>query len=544
MCQVRYKSRDSAASGDESLLSLSSRVFSVSSAEYLVHTLHLYQSSVFERFEPFESLSMVGRKSKLDKLANNVSSTQKSRPSPSITASEPILDTSWSSLERQDAGTATRNAASAPLESLPVEILLRIFAWCRNPYLSNVSSRLHRILPPFQTLTKSLAGYAMAALPWADNYDPATRPMLHQLPICEVVDELYASPWVDCPKYFQDHLDLQQDVFHSRWFGEHHFTATHFSTYRRMLSKMLLEDGYFMSTASSSFMVPQRFSISIAQRVRIQRRIKSPSPRLTPSSGYIDLNLRTKHVTSQAMQIDIQTNEIRFRKGSTADEVYFVSAINHVPSFVYDPQIFGDIWDTVDFITGYGRDTGQWDRDTSQFDPIMNDRERRLFGSIDGVRDMCNRIIDNIFPPSNRTGDQMLRELMSIDEACFVDSRQPGAVDFDMYRRAAFSNDMGYLQIVFEQIERACEQTYEYSNILNQQKSFALFEPDLFTALKKDLLEDQDDHSHVLECVEVHIREAQSFVAREHRMAGWYCRRREIGEASRIRHRKLLGLPD
>ena len=488
---------------------------------------------------------MVGRKSKLDKLANNASSSQKSRPSLSIAASESILDTSWSSLERQDAGTATRNAASAPLESLPVEILLRIFAWCRNPYLSNVSSRLHHILPPFQALTKSLAGYAMAALPWADNYDPATRPMLRQLPICEVVDELYASPWVDCPKYFQDHLDLQQEVFHSRWFEEHHFTATHFATHRRMLSKMLLEDGYFMSTASSSFMVPQRFSISIAQRVRIQRRIKSPSPRLTRESGYIDLNLRAKHVTSQAMQINIQTNEIRFRKDSTTDEVYFVSAINHVPSFVYDLQTFGDIWDTVDFITGYGRDTGQWDRDTTQFDQIMNDRERQLFGSIDGIKDMCNRIIDDKnLPPSSMTGDQMLRQLMSIDETCFVESGQPGAVNFDMYRKAAFSNDIGYLQIVFEHMERTCEQTYNYIEIYDQEKSFALYEPDLFTALKKDLLEDQDDHSHVLKRLELHIREAESFVARDHRMAGWYCSRRDISLASRQRHRKLLGLPD
>ena len=419
---------------------------------------------------------MARRKRKLDKLANNAGSTQKPRPSPSIAASESVLDISWSSLERQDAGSAKSNAASSALESLPVEILLRIFSWCRNPYLSNVSSRLHRILPPFQDLTKSLAGYAMAALPWADEYDPATRPMLHQLPICEVVDELYASPWVDCPKYFQDHLELQQEVFDSRWFGEGIFIATHLATHRRLLSKILLEDGYFTSTASSSFMVPQRFSVSKAQKRRIQRFIKLPTPTIT--SAHTNLNVRTKHVTSQATEIDIQANRICFYKNETVDEVYYVSAINHVPSFVYDRQIPWYTCDTVGFITVKGRGN-------SPHDQTINDRERRLFGSIDGIKDMCNRIIDKILPPSNTRGDHMLRRLMCMDETCFVESGQPGAVDFDMYRRAAFSNDMGYLQIVFKHLERICEQTYEYSNVLNQPKSFALFEPDLFTSVEK-----------------------------------------------------------
>ena len=142
---------------------------------------------------------MAGHKRRREELDDNAdASTHKTRLSPSATTSEstPLCLTSSQS-EGQDASVAVIDAASAPLELLPAEVLLNIFARCRNPCLSHVSRRLHQTLPPFQAVSKSLAGYAMAALPWTDSYKPAVGPMLHQLPICEVVDELYASP---CPE--------------------------------------------------------------------------------------------------------------------------------------------------------------------------------------------------------------------------------------------------------------------------------------------------------------------------------------------------------
>ena len=251
----------------------------------------------------------------------------------------------------------------------------------------------------------------------------------------------------------------------------------------------------------------------------IQRLINLPRP--TFSGHYTDLKLRTKDVTSQTMQIDIQANHIRFRKKRALEEIYLVSAINHVPSFVYDLTFCWDTVHTVNFIAHQGRGSSPCDR-------MGNDRVRRLFGSIDGIRDMCNRIIDDEAPLSaNTTGDPTLRHLMSIDAICFVERGQASAVDFDMYRRAAFSNRLGYLDIVFEHMKRICSQACNHYDVLNQEKSFALLEPDLFTTLKKDLLEDQDDHNHVLrnhtlERVEWHIGKAEKFVARHGKEAAWY----------------------
>ena len=366
--------------------------------------------------------------------------------------------------DEQSANITMRNAKSyGALELLPAEILLNIFPRCRNPCLSHVSSRLHQILPAFREVSKSLAGFAMAALPYSDGDGEPAK--LEHLPIWRVVRELYTSRWVGPPETLTERLALQREVFYSCWFKEHHFMKTHFLTYYKLLDKVFLEDACFKYRLGWTPVTPrERFELSKGQTAKVMRLIKGEAMRFITRERHLlyygshDLNLRTTNAMGQALQIDINNNGIYFRTGKSYHEVYMVTSISHVPSFIYDRPIRHSSADLFCFITdeARGRRLG--------FDHVVEEAKRRLFCSRDKLRQMFNRVIDDAPTWSQSyVGPRLVRALLSLDKLCFRDQGRFGVVDYALYRKTALRNLPDALEKIFEHMShyRDCLPNYK-----------------------------------------------------------------------------------
>lgn len=393
--------------------------------------------------------SMSSCKRKLDELGDdaNVDASGK-QPRLSTSAGRIVsehLGLAASGLRSQDILTTTHHAGThrSCLALLPTEVLLNIFARCRNPSLSHVSNRLHQILPPFREISRSLAGFAMAALPYTDgNGKPAN---LRHLPIWEVADELYASSWVEPPRSLNERLALQREVFDSCWFGRVHFETIHSLTYRKVLSVVFLRDSCIRyREADPSITAQQTFVLSKGQVSKIKRLVTG---KLRVWFGLQDiLNLRTENRMHQALQIDIDDNNVSFRTGKIYREVYTVTSISHIPSFIYKLPIRYGSPGMLSFIEYKARGIGL------QYNPDLKKDERRLFCSRDKLRRMFNRIIDDesAWGSSGTYGLSLVNSLLSLDEACFRDQGRHGVVGYELYRKVAFRNLPICLESIFE----------------------------------------------------------------------------------------------
>ena len=329
---------------------------------------------------------MAGCKRKLGELGDDDDfSVKQSRLSPSAypNVSEHLgLATSRSGL--QDGSTTTRHAGTnrSYLALLPAEILLNVFPRCRNPCLSHVSSRLHQILPAFRGVSKSLAGFAMAALPYTDGDG---RPAdLRHLPIWQVACKLYSSSWISPPDTFQERLAIQKEVFESCWFGFFHFRTIHFLTQHDVMLKVFMEDSCIRYREENpSITAQQRFNLSYNQLSRIRGSI-----RFQTSLGVLELGLRTKTASNHTLHIKLECNNISFRTGKTPCEIYTINSISHTPSFVYDLPVHHRTSDMLRIISNDFRGTGL------QCDSAVNEVERRVFCSCDKLRKTFNRVLE------------------------------------------------------------------------------------------------------------------------------------------------------
>ena len=340
---------------------------------------------------------------------------------------------------QQSGTTGMPNSRSyRALELLPAEILLSIFTRCRNPYLGHVSSRVHQFSPPFHETTRSLAGFAMAALPFKDRHGQPVD--LNLSPVYHIACDLYGSQWVDCPKTSEDHTLLRREVCESHWFTASMLESVHLLTYRKVLDRILLDKGFFTYLNSPIVQPHQHFRLSRSQKDRVRQFIKK-STEIDPSKDTGDLSLRTENDEGLPMQIDVHIADICFRRRNDYDEMYLITSFDYLPAFLYDAPLTRRT--ALLFLLVQLSDRGD-----PRVPPHMPPKDGRgLSCSRDKLRGLINRVIDDDL---DSEVPKFLSQVLFIEQFCFRDRGEVGIVDFGMFRRAAFLDRRDLLHILFD----------------------------------------------------------------------------------------------